>query len=157
MRPTNTNPVFTSPNTANVAENTTAVMTVTATDADLPAQTVTFSIVGGADQAKFWITSGGVLSFNSAPNFEAPTDANGDNVYVVTVQASDGNGGTATQTINVTVTPVNDNNPVFTSPNTANVAENTTAVMTVTATDADLPAQTVTFSIVGAPIKPAMS
>ena len=51
---------------------------------------VTFSIVGGADQAKFAITSGGVLSFIAAPNFEAPTDANGDNVYVVTVQASDG-------------------------------------------------------------------
>ena len=56
-----------------------------------------------------------MLSFNAAPNFEAPTDANGDNVYVVTVEASDGNGGTTTQTINVTVTPVNDNNPVFTS------------------------------------------
>ena len=56
-----------------------------------------------------------MLSFNAAPDFEAPTDANGDNVYVVHVEASDGNGGTATQTINVTVTPVNDNNPVFTS------------------------------------------
>ena len=46
------------------SENTTAVMTVTATDADLPPQTITFSIVGGADQAKFGITSGGALSFN---------------------------------------------------------------------------------------------
>ena len=64
--------MFTSPNTANVPENTTAVMTVTATDADLPPQTVTFSIVGGADQAKFAITSGGALSFIAAPNFEAP-------------------------------------------------------------------------------------
>jgi hypothetical protein len=145
----NTNPVITSPNTANVAENTTAVMTVTATDADLPPQTVTFSLAGGADQSKFAITSGGVLSFNSAPNFEGPTDANGDNVYIVTVQASDGAGGTISQTINVTVTPVNDNSPVFISSSTANVAENTTAVLTVAATDADLPAQTVTFSLAG--------
>ena len=53
-------------------ENTTSVMTVTATDADLPSQAVTFSIVGGADQSKFTITSGGVLSFNSPPDFEAP-------------------------------------------------------------------------------------
>ncbi len=146
---TNTNPVITSPNTANVAENTTAVITVTATDADLPAQAVTFSLVGGADQARFTITSGGVLSFNAAPNFELPTDANSDNVYVVTVQASDGAGGLALQTISVTVTPVNDNSPVFTSPNTANVPENTTAVLTVTTTDADLPAQTVTLEITG--------
>ena len=141
------NPAFTSPDTANVAENTTAVMTVTATDADLPPQGVTFSIVGGADQSKFGLTSGGVLTFNSAPDFEAPTDSNGDNVYVVTVEASDGEGGTKLQTINVTVTPVNDNNPVFTSPATVNVAENTTSVMTVTATDADNPEQTLTYSI----------
>ncbi len=111
----NADPVFTSPNAALVSENTTAVMTVTATDADLPPQTVTFSIVGGADQSKFSITSGGVLSFKVAPDFEAPTDASGDNVYIVTVQASDGSGGTAQQTINVVVTPTNDNNPVFTS------------------------------------------
>jgi serralysin len=45
--------VITSSATASVAENTTAVMTVTATDADLPAQTLTYSIVGGADAAKF--------------------------------------------------------------------------------------------------------
>ena len=92
----NTNPVFTSPTTANVAENTTTVMTVTATDSDLPAQSVTFSLIGGADQSKFSITSGGSLSFIAAPDFEVPTDANGDNVYDVTVQASDGAGGTAT-------------------------------------------------------------
>ena len=53
--------VFTSPDSANVAENTTTVMTVTATDADVPSQTVTFSIAGGADQTKFAITSGGAL------------------------------------------------------------------------------------------------
>ncbi len=150
VTPVNDNaPVFTSPLTANVAENTTAVMTVSATDADLPAQAISFSIIGGADQTKFSITAGGALSFNSAPDFEVPADANHDNVYVVTVQASDGNGGTTPQTISVAVTPVNDIIPVFTSPDTANVAENTTAVMTVTAIDGDLPAQTVTFSIVG--------
>src|SRR2546425_8678814 len=49
----------------------------------------------------------------------------------------------------VTVTPVNDNNPVFTSANTANVPENTTTVKTVTATDADLPAQSGTLSLTG--------
>jgi hypothetical protein len=149
LKRANSNPVFTSPITAGVPENTAAVMTVTATDADVPPQTVTFSIVGGADQAKFSISSGGALSFISLPDFESPTDANGDNVYVVTVQASDGNGGTATQTISVTVTPVNDNNPVFTSADAASVTENTTAVMTVTATDADIPSQPVTFSIAG--------
>ena len=36
-------------------ENTTAVTTVTATDADLPPQTLTFSLAGGADQSRFTI------------------------------------------------------------------------------------------------------
>ena len=143
------NPSFTSVDAVSIPENSTSVLTVTATDADLPAQQVTFSLFGGADQSKFSITSGGVLSFIAAPDFEIPTDDNGDNIYVVTVQASDGNGGTAMQTINVTVTGVNDNNPVFTSPSTANVAENTTAVQTVMATDADQPSQLLTYSIAG--------
>ncbi len=150
VTPVNDNvPTFTSPDTVNVAENSTGVMTVAATDADLPAQTLTYSIVGGADQARFGITSSGELSFNAAPNFEAPADSNGDNIYVVDVQASDGNGGMTPQTISVTVTPVNEFPPVFTSPATASVPENTTTVLTVTATDADLPAQAVSYSIVG--------
>ena len=54
----------------------------------------------------------------------------------------------------MTVTPVNDNTPVITSNGggataAVSVAENTTAVTTVTATDADLPAQTLTYSIIG--------
>jgi serralysin len=73
--------VITSGATASVAENTTAVMTVTATDADLPAQTLTYSIVGGADAAKFAINSStGALSFATAPDYEVPTDAGSNNV-----------------------------------------------------------------------------
>ncbi|MGE8485443.1 MAG: VCBS domain-containing protein, partial [Pseudomonas sp.] len=138
----------------NVAENTTAITTVTATDVDLPAQTLSYSIVGGVDAAKFSIVSGtGVLSFISAPNFEAPTDTGTNNVYDVIVRASDGT-LFDDQAIAVTVTGVNDNSPVITSNGagataSVNVAENTTAVTTVAATDADLPAQTLTYSIVG--------
>ena len=81
----------------NVAENTTAVTTVTATDADLPAQTLTYSIIGGADAAQFTINAAtGVLSFLAAPDYETPTDAGANNVYDVTVQVSDGGGGTDT-------------------------------------------------------------
>ncbi len=141
-------PVFTSGTTFNVAENTLPVVLMSATDADLPAQTITFSVVGGADQAKFTVTSG-ILRFLTAPNFEAPSDVGANNVYDVQVRANDGNGGLTLQNIAVTVTPVNDNAPVFTSSANINVAENATAVVTLTATDADLPAQTVTYSITG--------
>ncbi|MBP5078697.1 hypothetical protein HUS84_33120, partial [Pseudomonas chlororaphis] len=136
----------------NVAENSTAVTTVAATDVDLPAQTLSYSIVGGADAAKFSIVSGtGALNFISAPNFEAPTDSGTNNVYDVIVRASDGT-LFDDQAIAVTVTGVNDNSPVITSNGggataSVNVAENTTAVTTVVATDADLPAQTLSYSI----------
>ncbi|WP_457296828.1 VCBS domain-containing protein [Pseudomonas chlororaphis] len=135
-----------------VAENTAAVTTVAATDVDLPAQTLSYSIVGGADAAKFSIVSGtGALSFISAPNFEAPADSGTNNVYDVIVRASDGT-LFDDQAIAVTVTGVNDNSPVITSNGggttaSVNVAENTAAVTTVVATDADLPTQTLSYSI----------
>ena len=85
-----------------------------------------------------------MLTFVSAPNYESPTDAGANNVYDVIVQVSDGT-LTDTQAIAVTVTAVNDNTPVITSDgggaSAINVAENSTAVTTVTATDADLPAR----------------
>ena len=137
-----------------IAENTTAVTTVTATDPDV-GQTLSYSIIGGADASKFTIGSTtGALSFVTAPNFELPTDAGGNNVYDVTVQVSDGHGGIDTQAIAVTVTDVFENSaPIITSNgggNTAavSIAENTTAVTTVTATDPDV-GQTLSYSIIG--------
>jgi hypothetical protein len=86
------------------AENSTAVTTVTAYDGNFDA--VTFAIVGGADAAKFQINGGtGALSFLAAPNFEAPTDADTNNSYIVQVRASDGS-LSDTQTITVSVTDV---------------------------------------------------
>jgi hypothetical protein len=99
-------PEFSSAATANTAENTTAVLDVDATDPEGLA--VTYSISGGADQALFSIVPAtGVLTFLSAPNFEAPADAGANNVYDVQVQASAG-AVPGTQNIAVTVTNVNE-------------------------------------------------
>jgi len=134
-------PVITSSATASLAENQTAVLTVTTTDVDSPADTVTYSITGGADQGSFSINgSTGVLTFSTAPDFETPTDVGTDNVYDVQVTANDGAGGTDVQSISVTVTDVNDTAPVVTASQSFNVSEdaaNTTSVGTVLATDAD--------------------
>ncbi|OYU48932.1 MAG: hypothetical protein CFE31_10930 [Rhizobiales bacterium PAR1] len=134
------------------AENGTAVTTVTAVDPDAGA-TLNYTIVGGADAGRFTINaSTGVLTFVAAPNFEAPVDVGGNNVYDVQVQVSDGLGGTTTQTIAVTVT--NDNEaPVITSNGggataALTVNENIAAVTTVTASDVDA-ATTLTYSIIG--------
>ena len=141
-------PVFTTSNAINVAENTTAVGTVIATDADLPAQTVTYTITGGADSAKFSLTAGGVLSFKAAPNFEAPTDVGANNVYEVIVTANDGSGRTTPRTINVTVTNASEFAPVL-NDTTFSIAENSannTTVGTLAATDGD-GTNTFTYSI----------
>jgi len=75
---------------------------------------LTFSITGGADSALFNIGSEtGVLSFKAAPVFASPTDVGADGTYEVTVQVSDGNGGTDSQDIAVTVTEIGSVNAGF--------------------------------------------
>ena len=146
VTPVNDAPTITSAAAVSVAENQTAATTVTATDPDAGA-TLSFSITGGADAALFAINSTtGVLTFNSAPNFETPADAGANNVYDVTVQVSDGT-LTATQAIAVSVTNLNEP-PTITSAAAVSVAENQTAATTVTATDPDAGA-TLSFSITG--------
>ncbi len=99
-------PVITSTATVSVPENGTAVTTVTASDADGDA--LTYSLAGGADAAHFTINaSTGVLTFVTAPNYEAPTDADANNTYALIVQASDGS-ATDQQALTVTVTDVNE-------------------------------------------------
>ena len=137
-------PMIKSLNTARVAEGTTRVLTVTAMDDDN--DDLTYSITAGVDSAQFSIDqSTGDLTFKIAPDFETPRSADNDNVYEVIVTASDGTNNTA-QTITVTVTNVNDNDPMLAPTAIKSVAENTTDVLTVTATDDDA-GTTLTYSI----------
>ena len=107
---TNVSPLFTSPTTFDAAENQTAVGTVQASDDNAGDNVTGYAIQGGADASTFSIVpSTGVLTFASAPNFEAPADADTDNGYVVVVRATSGTGArekAADQTITVTVTDV---------------------------------------------------
>lgn len=97
-------PVVTSPGVFYRAENSISVGSVTATDADLPSQTLTYAITGGADAARFSMTSAGALSFQSPPDFEMPTDVGGNNVYDLIFTAYDGAGLATAQAIVVKVT-----------------------------------------------------
>ena len=106
----NAAPSFTSPETFNVPENRAAVGTAQASDSDTDDSVTAYAIHGGADRSKFsLVASTGALTFASAPNFEAPADADTGNDYVVVVRATSGAGErvkTADQTITVTVTDV---------------------------------------------------
>jgi len=130
-------PVFTSSATFSAAENQTAIDTVTATDVDTDNSAITFSVSG----SELSITSAGVLTFASSPDYETKTS------YTATVTATDGTNST-TQSITVNVTNVNDNSPVFTSNATFSAAENQTSIGTVTATDGDA-SDSVTFTVSG--------
>lgn len=145
--------------TVPVTENQTAVTDVNSTDnSDTEGAGLTYSKTtansGGIDNGLFTLDPiTGVLTFISPPNFESPIDNGNDNSYEVQVTVTDSSGLTDTQDITVTVSDANDS-PVITSDGglaTASVdaEENQTAVTTVVATDEDLPAQTLTFSITG--------
>ena len=73
-----------------VDENETAVATLTASDADLPAEDLMWRITGGADRIRFTLTADGVLTFAAPQDYEAPDDSDGNGDYEVTVEVSDG-------------------------------------------------------------------
>ena len=87
--PQNEAPEFVAPFELLVSENETeAGPAVTAVDNDGDA--LTYSISGGADAGLVSIDPvTGEISLNVAPDFEAPTDANGDGVLEVEVTVSD--------------------------------------------------------------------
>ena len=94
-----------------IAENTTAVVTLTATDADLPAQTLAWSIAtpaAGYDNGLFAVdATTGALSFIAAPDFEGAHIPD----YKVAVQVFDGL-VTTTRDVFIRVTDVS---PVITT------------------------------------------
>ncbi|HEX8126580.1 MAG TPA: cadherin domain-containing protein [Allosphingosinicella sp.] len=133
--------------TVELDEGSTAVTRVAATDPD-SGTVFTYAIAGGADAARFAIDPAtGALSFVTAPDREQPADSNGDNVYEVTVSASDG-AVSATQALSITVANVNEG-AAITSAAAQSIVENSTAVTTVTAQDAD--GDPLSFAISGGP------
>jgi glucose/arabinose dehydrogenase len=100
---TNQPPAFTSAATASVTENSDGtIYTATARDPDDAA--LTFALGTTGDSALFRITSGGALSFATPPDFEAPADANADNVYQVQLSVTDGKAAAVMLDLAVTVT-----------------------------------------------------
>ncbi|MFO6428586.1 tandem-95 repeat protein [Erythrobacter sp. W302b] len=101
----NNPPVIVSGATATVLENQTAAYIAAATDAE--GDTVTFSL-SGTDAALFNLDSAtGVVTFKTAPNFEAPADGNGDNQYQIIITATDGE-DSSTQAVTISVANENE-------------------------------------------------
>ena len=112
------------PDAVDHPENTTSVnATYRASGAS---GTVAWTVSG--DDAGAFTISGGMLTFNTAPNFEAAADANTDNVYNVTVEAmADGN--MDTHDLTVTVTDMDEDGSVTVMPTSAMVGTELTATL----------------------------
>ena len=110
--PINTAPTINnSSNDYSIVEGETSGFMVNASDAE--GNSLTYS-VSGNDGSKMTVTTSGVVSFISAPDFEIPGDANGDNIYSFNVSVSDGNLSTAEGfTITVTNDTSDDNADTF--------------------------------------------
>ena len=65
----------------------------------------------GADKDRFNLSASGVLTFINPPDFEAPADTGGDNVYQITVEASDDN-NTGSLPVTITVANVDEDGTV---------------------------------------------
>jgi hypothetical protein len=109
VTPVNDNsPIILTDSSQSIAENGTLVTTIRASDADLPAQSLAYAIVGGADAGHFQLAADGTLSFRAAPSVETPGDANADNRYEVGIEVSDGAGGSARLDLVVQVRDINE-------------------------------------------------
>ena len=102
-------PIITSVTAVNLVEDSvTKVLDINAQDPDAGTSEgngLSYSISGGADASNFTVdTSSGVLNFHAIPDYDAPADADKNNVYAVSITVTDNGGLTASKTFSVTVT-----------------------------------------------------
>ena len=125
-------PVVSGPQSLSLAENqaTDRVLAVFgAVDPEDPSGLVTRWSLSGTDAGDFSVSEAGELLFRKAPDFERPADSNRDNVYGLSVRASDGR-SYGYLAVTVTVTDVDEAPEIATAAKTALVyRENGTAVL----------------------------
>src|SRR5207244_4236317 len=128
----NNAPVLTVPANQTINEQTTLNVSARATDADLPAHTLTIAL-----------TRQPAAAHGGRP----ATEAQGASTNIVSVSVTD-NGVPALSVTNTFQVIVNEVNlaPVLTVPANQTINEQTSLSVNATATDADLPANTVTFA-----------
>ena len=102
-------PVIVGSGAVSHAENTETVAAYTATqDADGNSISVTWTR-SGADADSFAISGDGRLGFANDPNYEDPQDADADNVYQITVTATDSTTSASSElAVTITVTNVDE-------------------------------------------------
>ncbi|MFN9246017.1 MAG: Ig-like domain-containing protein [Planctomycetota bacterium] len=146
-------PVLVSPSTYHTGEHRRDIGMVQGTDADLPGQSLSYAISGGADAARFNLDPvSGQLQFASLQDFEMPADADADGVYEVRIRVSDGQVWSE-QLVQVTVTDEND------LPDAANdywtLDEDTLIEQSVIANDGDQDSDSLVVRLLEGPVNAA--
>src|SRR5205814_1262232 len=140
----NSAPVLTVPADQTINELDALVVTNTASDADLPANTLSFGLVSAP--------TGVLLDANTGVLSWTPTEAQGPSTNLIKVKVRDSTAPTlsAFPSFTVVVNEVN-SAPVLSPSATHSRSELDALVVTNTASDADLPANSLTFGLVSAP------
>jgi len=136
INPQNDPPIIYPISDKSTEEETLLTFTATASDVDIPAQTLTFSLDGEPTGAS--ITTDGIFTW-------IPTENQGPDTYTLDVIVSDGI-ATDTTTVNITVVEVN-LPPILNPIEDQEIDEENLLTFTATATDPDIPTQTLTFSL----------
>jgi DNA/RNA endonuclease G (NUC1) len=135
----NDNPVAVN-DSASTNEDNSVTIDVVANDTDVDGDSLSLTSVGVASHGSVSIVSG-KASYSPAANYNG-SDSFG---YVV----SDGHGGQANGSVNVTINPVND--APTANNQSANTASNTPVAITLTGNDLETPSGSLTFTVTSGP------
>src|SRR5262249_18708290 len=137
-------PTLTVPADQTLNELTTLNVSASATDPDIPANSLTFSFVSAP--------AGMTINTNTGAISWTPTEAQGPSTNTVTVRVTDDGSPNLshTKSFNAIVNEVN-SPPVLTVPSDQTINELTTLNVSASATDPDIPVNILTFSLVSAP------
>src|SRR6185369_994440 len=127
-----------------IAENATITFTVTASDSDVPVQSLSFSLDPGAPVGATIDPVTGVFTWT-------PGEAQGPSTNIILVRVTDSGSpaASATQPVTITVTEVN-TQPVLANPGPLTIDEGKLFTYQLSATDSDLPTNRLSFSTFGA-------
>ena len=130
--------------TSSIDENILNVLSVTVED--IENDVIGYSLSGN-DAEKLSISTSGAITFKTNPDFENPADANSDNSYEITVEASDGT-DTVSDDLVITILNVeNEGNPIIEGLSSQSVDENESIGISFTVTDPQN--DTITYSLSG--------
>ena len=144
----NESPSIATTKISDIAEGVSSIATISASDPDAGAS-LSYSLVdsnGAKDEGLLSINSStGVVAFIAAPNFETPTDVGADNKIEFSVLVSDGS-LEVSQDYLFSITNVNEAPTISSS--SFSIAEGSTAIGTIAASDPDV-SSTLSYAISG--------